>query len=145
MSMPSRLSVVTLGAHNLPRLRHFYTALGWEEVKGSDDSWTAYLVGGVLLALYPIDELAKEAEATDAAPTRWSGITLACNVDSAGDVDTAFEAAISAGATVIAEPTQRAWGGRSGYIADPEGNRWEIAWAATASFDDRGGLIGFGS
>jgi hypothetical protein len=28
--------------------------------------------------------------------------------------------------------------------ADPEGNRWEIAWASTAVFDERGGLVPFG-
>ncbi|MET8262029.1 hypothetical protein [Micromonospora sp. NPDC005205] len=30
------------------------------------------------------------------------------------------------------------------YIADPEGNRWEIAWAGTARFDERGALLSFG-
>ena len=59
--MPARLTVVTLGARDLPRLRHFYTGLGWDEVEGSDDTWAAYLVGGVLLALYPAEELGREA------------------------------------------------------------------------------------
>ncbi len=45
----------------------------------------------------------------------------------------------------LSEPTTREWGGRSGYIADPEGNRWEIAWAPGARFDDRGSLTGFGA
>ncbi|MFF0154676.1 VOC family protein [Micromonospora sp. NPDC005203] len=48
----------------------------------------------------------------------WSGVTVACNVDSRGEVDAAFAAALAAGATVVAEPTDRPWGGRSGYIAD---------------------------
>jgi catechol 2,3-dioxygenase-like lactoylglutathione lyase family enzyme len=155
MSMPARLSVVTLGARDLPRLRRFYSGLGWDEVEGSDDSWVAYLLGGVLLALYPADELAREAAADDlgagagagvgAGVGVWSGATLACNVDSAEEVDIAYAAAITAGATAIAAPSSREWGGRSGYIADPEGNRWEIAWASTARFDARGSLIGFGS
>lgn len=142
--MPPRLSVVTVGSHNLPLLRQFYKALGWSEVEGSDDEWAAFLVGGVLFALYPIDDLAREAEA-DVRPTAWSGVTLACNVDSPDDVDTAFAAAMEAGATPVSTPAPREWGGRSGYIADPEGNRWEIAWAPAARFDDRGSLIGFGS
>ena len=46
--------------------------------------------------------------------------------------------------TVLAEPVDRDWGGRSAYIADPEGNRWEIAWAPGARFDGRGALTGIG-
>jgi len=145
MSMPSRLSVVTIGARDLPLLRRFYGALGWEEVDGSDDHWSAYLVGGVLFALYPLVELAAEAGADEPLSASWSGVTLACKVDSPADVDAAFHAAVEAGAVPVAAPAAREWGGRSGYIADPEGNRWEIAWAASARFDHRGALIGFGS
>ena len=142
--LPSRLSVVTLGARDLPRLRLFYRGLGWAEVPPSDDSWVGFLLGGVLFALYPLDELAAEAAPDRPAPAGWSGITLACNVDSAAQVDTAFAAAVAAGATSVAEPVNRPWGGRSAYFADPEGNRWEIAWASSAVFDDRGALTAFG-
>lgn len=144
-TLPSRLSAVTLGARDLPRLRRFYCGLGWEEHPGSDDGWASFLLGGVLFALYPVEELAAEAVADTDATRRWSGITLGCNVDHPGQVDTAFADAVAAGATAVAEPTDRPWGGRSAYIADPEGNRWEIAWAPTVRFDDRGALIGFGS
>jgi catechol 2,3-dioxygenase-like lactoylglutathione lyase family enzyme len=152
MSMPPRLSVVTLGVRDLPLLRRFYGALGWPEVNGSDDEWCGYLVGGALVALYPLEHLAAESGADagagpgalPAAP-RWSGVTLACNVDSPTQVDSAFQAAVAAGASPISAPVAREWGGRSGYIADPEGNRWEIAWAPGARFDERGALIAFGS
>jgi uncharacterized glyoxalase superfamily protein PhnB len=71
-------------------------------------------------------------------------LTLACNVDSPEQVEAAFAAAVAAGATPVAEPVARDWGGRSAYFADPEGNRWEIAWAPSAEFDDRGALTSFG-
>ena len=45
---------------------------------------------------------------------------------------------------MIMEPVDRDWGGRSGYFADPEGNRWEVAWAPGMEFDDRGAVTGFG-
>ena len=144
MSMPARLSVVTLGARDVPMLRAFYRSLGWSEVNGSDDDWAAYLVGGVLFTLHPLADLAAEAGADIARAGTWSGVTFACNVDSAAEVDAAYGAAIIAGATALAAPEQREWGGRSGYIADPEGNRWEIAWAASARFDERGALTSFG-
>jgi catechol 2,3-dioxygenase-like lactoylglutathione lyase family enzyme len=145
LSVPPRLSVVTVGARDLPSLRRFYGTLGWQEAEGSDDGWTAYLVGGVLFALYPLAELSAEAGAVAPPAGTFSGVTLACNVDSPHEVDTAFDAAVAAGATPVAAPVTREWGGRSGYIADPEGNRWEIAWAPTARFDARGALIAFGS
>lgn len=142
--MPARLTVVTIGARDLSRLRTFYAGLGWSPLPGSDDSWAAFQLGGVLLALYPLDALAAEAAPDLSAPAGFSGITLACNVDSEQQVDDAYAAAVAAGATSIAEPVQREWGGRSAYVADPEGTRWEIAWASGAVFDERGALISFG-
>jgi uncharacterized protein len=140
--IPARLSVVTIGARDLPALRRFYTGLGWPEGAGSDDTWASYLVGGVLLALYPLADLAAEAQTPVGAG--FSGITLACNVDSPAQVDEVFGAAVSAGATPVSPPVTRDWGGRSGYIADPEGNRWEIAHAASAVFNAAGALTAFG-
>ncbi|MEU9100039.1 VOC family protein [Streptomyces sp. NPDC048361] len=142
--LPSRLSAVTLGVLDMSELRRFYCGLGWEELPSSDDNWAGFLLGGVLLALYPVDELA--AEAADGAPSRagWSGITLICNVDHREQVDSAFASAVAADATAVGEPADRSWGGRSAYIADPEGNRWEIAWAPGAQFDARGALIALG-
>jgi uncharacterized glyoxalase superfamily protein PhnB len=36
--------------------------------------------------------------------------------------------ASDAGARVIADPVTREWGGYSGYFADPDGFRWEVAY-----------------
>ena len=141
--IPARLTVVTLGARDVGAQRTFYRSLGWPESPGSDDTWAGFLLGGVLLALYPLDELAAEAGATG-PPGSWSGVTLACNVDTRDEVDAAFAAAVAAGATAVAAPAERDWGGRSGYFADLEGNRWEVAWAASARFDPRGALVSFG-
>nr|WP_285732890.1 hypothetical protein [Nocardiopsis sp. ATB16-24] len=59
-------------------------------------------------------------------------------------MDGAFDAAVRAGAKAVAEPVERPWAGRSAYVADPEGDRWEIAWVPGAGFDERGALTGFG-
>ncbi|MEU4423146.1 VOC family protein [Actinoplanes sp. NPDC024001] len=143
--VPARLSVVTLGAREVGTLRSFYRALGWPELPGGSDEWAGFLLGGVLLAIFPLTDL--RAEAVPSGPAGvgdWSGMTLACNVDRRDEVDTAFREAVAAGAVPVAAPVDRPWGGRSGYIADPEGNRWEIAWAGGAVFDERGSLLSFG-
>ncbi len=36
--------------------------------------------------------------------------------------------ASDAGAGVVAAPVTREWGGYSGYFADPDGFRWEVAY-----------------
>jgi hypothetical protein len=139
--IPARLSIVTLGTRDMGVLRSFYRALGWPEVTSSDDSWTGYLLGGVLLALFPVRDLTAEAAPGSPDPTGWAGVTLACTVEGRDEVDATFRAAVAAGATPVAEGTDRPWGGRSAFIADPEGNRWEITWGPRATFDERGALL----
>lgn len=42
------------------------------------------------------------------------------------EVDATYERAVAAGATIIAEPVDREYGGREFTLADPEGNLWSI-------------------
>jgi len=85
----------------------------------------------VRLALYPIEQLQNEAApgSAPADPAGWNGTTLALNVATRHEVDGALATAVAAGARAIGSPVEREWGGYSGYFADPEGHRWEIAWA----------------
>ncbi len=125
--IPQYLSILTLGTYNLAEIRAFYGRWGWEVTSGSEEDWCAFDVGGVLLSFYSMTDLAAEAIAQPREPAGWGGFTLAINVDSATALHEMFAAALAAGATVIAEPVARDWGGVSGYIADPDGNRWELA------------------
>jgi hypothetical protein len=140
--VPRRLSVVTIAAGGLASLRKFYSGLGWPELDGSDDNWAAYLLGGVVLAIYPKAELDQEATPAEGGP---GGFTLAMNVDREAQVDEVFHEACSKGARALAEPQDRPWGGRSGYIADPEGNRWEIAWNPGVVIGPAGEVASFGT
>jgi uncharacterized glyoxalase superfamily protein PhnB len=54
--------------------------------------------------------------------------TLSHNVETPQQVDEALAAVAKAGATVVAQPVQRDWGGYTGYFADPDGFRWEVAY-----------------
>ena len=139
--MPGRLSIVTLGARDMGALRSFYRGLEWPELPTGDDTWTGFLLGGVMLALFPLDDLTAEAAPGDSAAIGWSGVTLACAVDTRDEVDSTFASVVEAGATPVAGATDRPWGGRSAFVADPEGNRWEITWSPRAAFDVRGALL----
>jgi uncharacterized protein len=125
----ARLNVVTLGARDLPRLRSFYSALGWEVAIEAKD-FCAFQLRGALLALFPWDKLAADGQAAAATPAKgMRGFSLGINVDRPELVDATVAAAESAGATVTKPPTDAAeFEGRHAYFADPEENYWEVVY-----------------
>jgi uncharacterized protein len=130
VTFPQQINYITLGVRDMATLRAFYAKLGWHERPGSSDDFATYQAGGVILALYPLGQLGQEAAPGEPTPGgAWNGITLGVNVESTEVVDVTIRSALEAGARTVAGPVKREWGGYSGYLADPEGNRWEIAWA----------------
>jgi uncharacterized protein len=122
------VTVLTIGARDLPTLRDFYAALGWKPAIELDE-FVAFETRGVVLALYRLDFLARDANLEQARPSSAiSGFNPAVNVDEIEQVDEAIEAARAAGATIAKEPHTADWGGRSAYFLDPEDNLWEVAW-----------------
>ena len=57
----------------------------------------------------------------------WSGVALAHNVATNGEVDEIIERARSGGATVTREPADTFYGGYAGVFRDLDGHVWEIA------------------
>jgi hypothetical protein len=74
-------------------------------------------------------------------PGIWNGTTLALNVDIREQVDEVFASATQSGARGISPPQGRDRGGRSGYVAEPAENRWEIAWAPGVGFNNEAGAL----
>lgn len=142
--LPGRISMVTLGVRDMPTMRSFYRRLGWPERADANDHHSMFHLAGAFLGLYPIDALAEDAGTTDDRPAgSFRGVTLSINVESRDAVDAALDEARRAGAVVVKEAVDAAWGGRGGYFIDPEGVRWEVAWAPNAVFDERGSMIDF--
>ena len=129
MSMQPRVSLITLGVHDLARARRFYeSGLGWKvSAAGNEHVVFIQLAGGVGLALFSRASLAEDAHLADAG-SGFSGITLAQNLDSKEAVDRAMAQAVAGGATVLKQPEDVFWGGYSGYFADTDGHIWELAW-----------------
>jgi len=123
--MRQRVSVVTLGVRDLARARRFYTALGWETVAEPGDDVCFFQAGDMVLALWDRAKLAGDSCVEDAPG--WGGVTLALNLGSRDEVDSATEEARAAGATIGREPHETFWGGYSSVFIDPEGHPWEIA------------------
>lgn len=124
--MEQRLNFVTLAVASTERSRAFYVdGLGWEpEMEVPGEVIFVQVASGVMLSLWNRDEFAGEVgePGTGMAP-----ITLSHNVDSPDEVDTVLAAARSAGSPVVTDGVRREWGGYSGYFADPDGFRWEVA------------------
>ena len=128
MTLPARLSIVTLGVADLDRSIAFYEALGWPRKAASIDGSIAWFgTADSTIGLFPWDELAKDANLPPDRTRRFGGITLAINVESPEAVTAGLDAAVAAGGTLLKPATFADWGGTSGYFADPDGHPWEVA------------------
>ncbi|WML37923.1 VOC family protein [Neobacillus sp. OS1-2] len=142
--IPQRVSLLTVGAFDLPVLRAFYKSLGWEETEFSSDQYAVFKTAGVLLSLFPIAELAKDAGIELAhSPETYRPVSFAINVEESAQVDTTIEEVRKVGGKILREPSDAFWGGRTAYFADPENNLWEVAWNPSSVFDERGAMISF--
>ena len=135
--MDNRICIVTLGVSDLPRARTFYERLGWSASAASQDAVTFFQGNGTVLALFDRAALAHDARAAD-TPAGFSGVTLACNMPGKAEVDALFARALAAGAKELKKPQDVFWGGYSGYVADPDGHIWEIAYNPFFPLDGTG-------
>jgi len=137
-NMEPQISVITLGVNDLEKSLAFYRdGLGLPtngiiatEFKGDETHPSGAIVmfelhNGLILALYPRTELAKDAKQPVGAssPTEFS---IGHVVQNKEEVDALLKRAESAGATVTEEPHDRPWGIYSGYFQDLDGHLWEI-------------------
>lgn len=124
--MEQRVSLITLGVADVPRAREFYQRLGWV---GQETEETVFIqAGGIALVLWGRDKLALDCGIVDDEAVGFSGIALAHNVRSGGEVDQVIAAAEGAGATVTRPAAKTFYGGYAGYFTDLDGHVWEIAY-----------------
>jgi catechol 2,3-dioxygenase-like lactoylglutathione lyase family enzyme len=126
--MDARVTFITLAVADVTASRRFYVdGLGWEpEFEAPGEVMFFRVAPSVTLSLWSREQF--EAEVGRAQTGEGiAPITLAHNMPDEAGVDEVLEAASAAGARV--DPAQhREWGGYSGYFADPDGFRWEIAF-----------------
>jgi predicted lactoylglutathione lyase len=124
-----RISFLTLAVRDLEASRRFYLAgLGWSADLDVEGDVLMIMVGErLVLSLWDRGhfeaEVGQIAMAGGIAP-----FTIAHNVATRAEVDTVLEAARAAGADPVHDAEERDWGGYTGYFADPDGYRWEIAF-----------------
>jgi uncharacterized protein len=78
-----------------------------------------------------VDKLAADSRATPEIGHGGIRFSVIISVDEPGEVDALAAQVREAGGTFTKEPTDAEFfEGRDAYFTDPEGNFWEIAWAA---------------
>jgi uncharacterized protein len=138
--MKPRIHVVTLAVADLERgLRFYRDGLGLEcpgivgtEFPGDDTNPDGSVVmfrlqGGLILALWPRTELAKDAS-VGLTMHKTGEFSIGHAVATRADVDALLARAVTAGATLTDVAHDRAWGIYSGYFQDPDGHLWEVMW-----------------
>lgn len=138
--MDQHLHIITLGAKDFKKSVEFYSQkLGWKASSNSNDSIAFFQAGGVVLALYPREALEEDAMVT-VKGFGFSGFSLAYNARSESEVDEIIAELKSKGVKIVKDPQKAFWGGYSSYFADPDDNRWEVAYNPFFPFDENGNL-----
>ncbi|MRX49032.1 VOC family protein [Paracoccus sp. S-4012] len=134
-----RVTLITLGVADMERARGFYEGWGWRRHPASMDGLSLYQLHGQALALFSRGELAAD-QGRPGAELGTGAMTLAQNCGSEAEADAVFDSAIKAGGTVLKRLERAFWGGYSGYLADPDGHVWEIAFNPGWPLDADGNL-----
>ncbi len=145
--MQPRIHVITLAVGDLDRALEFYRdGLGLDspgvigtEFAGDDTNPAGaaamfQLHAGLILAVYPRTELAKDAN-VPFGPPKTGEFSIGHAVASKADVDALLAQAEAAGATLTDQPHDRPWGIYSGYFRDLDGHLWEIMWNPQLNID----------
>src|ERR1044071_5645521 len=132
--MQPHLTVLTIGVDDLPRALAFYRdglGLKTDGIVGTEFEYGAVaffdLRGGLRLALWPRDSIARDATVPKTAPSP-TDFTLGHNVKTRRDVDLVMAQAEAAGARIVKRQADTFWGGYAGYFQDPDGHLWEVVW-----------------
>lgn len=146
--MKPRINVLTLAVNDLEKSLAFYRdGLGLPSggIMGTEFKGDATqpagavaffeLQGGLIFALYPRAELAKDAKQQIGTPNA-SEFSIGYAVGSKQEVDTLLEQAKQAGATITEAPHDRPWGIYSGYFQDLDGHLWEVIWNPGLEIND---------
>jgi uncharacterized protein len=127
MTVPARVSILTLGVRDVARSVAFYEALGWQRCASSMAEIAWFRTADTYLGLFGWEDLAADAQIESPSRGSFGGITMAVNVETPSAVDAALAEAVAAGATLLKPGTVLPFG-YGGYFADPDGHPWEVCY-----------------
>jgi predicted lactoylglutathione lyase len=138
--MKPRINVLTLAVDDLEKSLAFYRdglGLSTQGIIGTEFEGNATepsgavaffeLQGGLIFALYPRTELAKDANRSTDPPSA-TEFSIGYAAHTKEEVDSVLDQARRAGAVGIVAPHDRPWGIYAGYFQDLDGHLWEVMW-----------------
>jgi hypothetical protein len=134
--MQQQISVITLGIDDLRRSRRFYVeGFGWAPVFENDEI-VFYQMNGFVLGTWL--KAALDADVQRGSAPGSGAVALAHNVEDAEAVTRLIGTLVAAGGRLLRAPDAPPHGGFRGYVADPDGHAWEIAWNPAWRIDAQG-------
>ncbi|MGV1684909.1 VOC family protein [Sphingopyxis sp. NJF-3] len=134
--MQQQISVITLGVADLAASRRFYTqGFGWRPVFENDEI-LFYQMNGFVFGTWLKPALAEDMQRASGGGN--APFALAHNVATKAEVAPLIDALVGAGGTLLRAADAPPHGGFRGYVADPDGHAWEIAWNPAWPIDAEG-------
>ncbi len=131
-----QISVITLGVADAARALRFYAdGFGWTPVFQNHEI-IFFQMNGLVLGLFQREALA--ADMGRAPGNATTAMALAHNVPTREEVAPLMQRLIAAGGAMLRAPDAPPHGGYRGYVADPDGHAWEIAWNPAWPIDAEG-------
>ena len=125
--MEQRISVLTIGADNLPAMRKFYNEkLGWKPIAENQDI-VFYKLNGFLFSIAKKKELANFI-GVNPESSGFRSVTFGYNVPTEKEVRELYKKLKDNGVKILKEPTEPPFGGLFFYFEDIEGNILEVAY-----------------
>lgn len=133
--MTQQIAVVTLGTNDQQAARRFYLeGFGWTPVFENAEIMF-FQMNGLMLGIWDSKALAEDMQRPG---TGGGAMALAHNVPRQEDVAVLMDRLLAAGGTLLRAADAPVHGGFRGYVADPDGHAWEIAWNPAWRIDAEG-------
>ncbi|MDX9881975.1 MAG: VOC family protein [Prolixibacteraceae bacterium] len=138
--MEQRISVLTIGADNLPAMKEFYEqTFDWKPVAENKDI-IFYKLNGFLFSICKRKEMA-EFIGINPEGNGFRSVTFGYNVNTTEEVKELYIKLKSNGVKIIKEPTEPPFGGLFFYVEDIEGNIFEIAYNPFVTLDKDNNIV----
>jgi catechol 2,3-dioxygenase-like lactoylglutathione lyase family enzyme len=140
--MQQQISVITIGIADLARSKRFYAeGFGWKPVFENPEI-VFYQMNGLMLGTWLTSAL--QADQQRELATGAGRFSLAHNVATRDDVQPVLDRLAQFGGKILRMADAPPHGGFRGYVADPDGHAWEIAWNPAWPISPEG-YVTFGS
>jgi uncharacterized protein len=129
---------MTVGVADLACARRFYQdGLGWAPVFANEEI-SFYQLLGMVFGIWQRERLVAETGLPAGATA--GAMTLSHNVRRRHEVEPLLARAVAAGGRLLSPAHTPDFGGFIGYVADPDGHAWEIAWNPAWPIGPDGGV-----